>query len=142
MPAAARLDDHFHVGCCCFPPLCLPLKMWARRIFPTLAINQLRVRGRELRCTSLAFPSTLLKEQGEQLVPGAGGATELSAFGCSNCCGIIFHIRGKVHGANTDSATVGQKQMPQKAAEAARQCNQLADSARRINVEAIRMEIE
>lgn len=120
--------------------------MWARRIFPTLAINQLRVRGLELRCTSLAFPSTLVKEQGEQLVPGAGGATELSAFGCSNCCGIIFHIRGKVHGANTDTdtdtATAGQKQMPQKAAEAAKQYNQLADSARRINVEAIRMEIE
>lgn len=132
--AAAFPSDH--------PPP--PKKMWARRIFPTLAINQLRVRGRELRCTSLAFPSTLVKEQGEQLVPGAGGATELSAFGCSNCCGIIFHIRGKVHGANTDTdtATAGQKQMPQKAAEAAKQYNQLADSARRINVEAIRMEIE
>lgn len=110
MPAAARLDDHFHVGCCC---CCCStsarpsgsFKNVGAAHFPNVGHQSTSsARTRTARCTSLAFPSTLVKELTGGAVSARGRrGTELSAFGCSNCCGIIFHIRGKVHEASTDT---------------------------------------
>lgn len=88
MPAAARLDDHFHVGCCCCCSTSArpsgSFKNVGAPHFPNVGHQSTSsARTRTARCTSLAFPSALVKELTGGAVSARGRrGTELSAFGC------------------------------------------------------------